>query len=278
MARPEKVAAVADIKQRIEDARAVFLTEYAGLSVKAQQQLRRGLRGSGAEFQVVKMTLAQRAVSELDIEGLDEFLVGPTAIAYANEDAVGTAKVLKDFASENDRLVIKVGMLGREILAPERIRQLAELEPRDVLLAKIAGAAKAPLANLAGLFSALTRNTASVVKQLLDARQAAVGAPAEEPEPEAAAPAEPEAGTPEAAAPADDAPIDVAEPEAATAEPEAATDEPEAATGEPETEDAGVEDVVADEDDEPKATATADPDAGAPDPDDDEAAEPAEEE
>ena len=102
MPRPEKVQAVAEIKERLEQARAVFLAEYAGLSVKEQQTLRRGLREGGAEFKVVKMTLARRAAAELELAELDELLLGPTGLAFAEGDPVTAAKALKEFASNDE--------------------------------------------------------------------------------------------------------------------------------------------------------------------------------
>lgn len=173
MPRPEKVQAVAEIKERLEGAQAVFLAEYAGLSVKDQQVLRRELRANGAEFKVVKMTLARRAADDLEIETLDELLLGPTGLAFADGDPVGAAKVLKDFAKSHEVFVIKGGLLGLEFLTPEKISELADIEPREVLLAKLAGAMKAPMANLAGLLAALPRNTASVLSQLLEKKESA---------------------------------------------------------------------------------------------------------
>jgi large subunit ribosomal protein L10 len=175
MPRPEKVQAVAEIKDRLERARAVFLAEYAGLSVKDQQTLRRGLRAGGAEFKIVKMTLARRAAAELDISELDELFLGPTGIAFAEGDPVTAAKALKDFAKDNEALVIKGGMLGGEFLSPERISALAEIESRDVLLSKLAGLFKAPMTNLAGLFAALPRNMASALQQLAEKKEEAGG-------------------------------------------------------------------------------------------------------
>jgi large subunit ribosomal protein L10 len=172
MPRPEKVQAVADIKERIEGAQAVFLAEYAGLSVKEQQALRRSLRENGAEFKVVKMSMARLAVAELDIDTLDELLLGQTGLAFADGDPAGAAKVLKDFAKSHDTFAVKGGLLGLEFLPPEKIAELAELEPREVLLAKLAGVMQAPMANLAGLLAALPRNTASVLQQLLEIKEA----------------------------------------------------------------------------------------------------------
>jgi large subunit ribosomal protein L10 len=173
MPRPEKVQAVAEIKERLERAQAVFLAEYAGLSVKQQQVLRRGLREGGAEFKVVKMTLARRAAAELELAELDELFIGPTGMAFADGDPVTAAKALKDFAKENEALAVKGGLLGSEFLTPERISELAEIESRDVLLARIAGAMKAPMANLAGLLAAMPRNLASAMQQLVEKKEAA---------------------------------------------------------------------------------------------------------
>jgi len=175
MPRPEKVQAVADIKERIEGSQAVFLAQYSGLSVKEQQELRRTLRESGAEFKVVKMSMARLAAAELDIDTLDELLLGPTGLAFAEDDPAGAAKVLKDFAKSHDTFVVKGGLLGLEFLPPEKIAELADLEPREVLLAKLAGAMQAPMANLAGLLVALPRNTANALSQLLEKKEAESG-------------------------------------------------------------------------------------------------------
>ena len=205
MPRPEKVQAVEEIKERLENSSATFLTEYRGLSVKAQQNLRRGLRAAGAEFKVVKMTLARRAAEELGLDLKDD-LVGPTALAFAGDDPVLAAKALRDFAKENDAFVLKSALLRGQILPPEQVSKLADVESREVLLSKIAGAAKAPLSNFAGMLSSFTRDAASMLSQLLEKKEAASpaeaaveAAPVEEPattekiettEPEAEAEAE----------------------------------------------------------------------------------------
>lgn len=220
MPRPEKVQAVADITERLEGAQAVFLAEYAGLSVKAQQNLRRQLKAKDAEFKVVKMTLARRAAADLELAELDELLTGPTGLTYADGDPVGAAKVLRDFAKENEVFSLKGGLLGRDFLTPERIAELADIEPREVLLAKIAGAMKAPMANAAGLFAALPRNAASVFQQLLEKkeREPQAGAPAEAPTEEPAADAEETEQAPAAPAPVADAETTEARDEAVIAE------------------------------------------------------------
>jgi large subunit ribosomal protein L10 len=171
MARPEKVQAVKDIREGLEGAEAVFLTEYRGLSVQAVQDLRRALRDSGAEYKVVKMTLAKLAAGDAGIDGLDEYLAGPTALAFAKSDPVATAKALKDFSKDHEVFVLKAGYLSGNILSPEEISKLAEIEPREVLLAKIAGAAKAPLFAAAGMFASFNRDAASMFSQLLDKKE-----------------------------------------------------------------------------------------------------------
>lgn len=167
MPRPEKVQAVADIKERLEGARAVFVAEYSGLSVKEQQELRRGLRAVAGEFKVYKMTLARRAATEAGRDGLLELLVGPSGLTFA-DDAASAAKVLRDFAKAHERLVIKGALLGTEVLPPEKVAEMADLEPREVLLAKVAGVFQAPMARMAGLLAALPRNLATVIQQLID--------------------------------------------------------------------------------------------------------------
>ena len=223
MPRPEKVQAVAEIRERIESAQAVFVAEYSGLSVKEQQQLRRGLKASESEFKVVKMTLARRAAEELGHDGLLELLSGPTGLAFSTTDAAATAKVLNDFAGDHAQLVIKGALMAGELLPPEKVTDLANLEPRDVLLAKIAGAFQAPMTAMAGLLAAMPRNLASMMQQLVEKKEAEGPA---EPEPAPAAEA-PEAEAPEAEAP---------EAEAGTAAEETTEDPAPAAEGSAEAE------------------------------------------
>ena len=229
MPRPEKVQAVEEIKERLENSSATFLTEYRGLSVKAQQNLRRGLRAAGAEFKVVKMTLARRAAEELGLEITDE-LVGPTALAFAGDDPVQAAKALKDFAKENDAFVLKSGLLRGRVLPPEQVSKLADIEPREVLLSKIAGAAKAPLVNFAGMLSSFSRDAASMFSQLLEKKEAeapAEEAPAEEaPVAEAPVEAAPAEEAPAEEAPAEEAPVAEAPVEEAPAEEAPAEEAP----------------------------------------------------
>ncbi len=144
MARPDKAAAVADIKDSFQDSAGAVLTEYRGLTVKQLQELRRAL-GGNAHYAVVKNTLTKIAAAEAGVQGVDSLLSGPTAIAFINGDVVEVAKGLRDFAKANPALVIKGGVLeGRPIEAAE-IAKLADLESREVLLGKMAGAMLASL-------------------------------------------------------------------------------------------------------------------------------------
>lgn len=252
MPRPEKVQAVAEIKERLEQAQAVFLAEYAGLSVKEQQTLRRGLRAGGAEFKVVKMTLARRAAAELELADLDELFLGPTGIAFADGDPVTAAKALKEFAKENEALLIKGGLLGREFLSPERISELAEIESREVLLSKIAGVMQAPMANLAGLLAAMPRNMASALQQLVEKKEEAGGDASPAAEADTAAEETTEESTGEAVAAdaeasAEDAPATSDEVEEGADDSAAASDE--AAESE-EAPEASKDESPADEDEE----------------------------
>ncbi len=265
MPRPEKVQAVAEIKERLERAQAVFLAEYAGLSVKEQQTLRRGLREGGAEFKVVKMTLARRAAAELELTDLDELFLGPTGIAFADGDPVPAAKALKEFAKENEAFVVKGGLLGVEFLTPERISELAEIESREVLLSKIAGAMQAPMAKMAGLLEALPRNLASAMKQLVEKKEEAGDVAPAAPDSEAAAADETSAEETPAEESADETSADDTSAEEESAE----TAE---ASAEEETGEAVAEAEASSESDDSEEDADADaPDAEASDNDGDDA-------
>ena len=171
MPRPEKVQAVADIRERIEKASAVFLAEYSGLSVNQQQVLRRALKKQEAEFKVIKMTLARLAAAELGIDDIDHLLLGPTGVAYADGDPVSTAKVLKDFASKHDVFRIKGGLLSGEVLTPERVSELADVESREILLARLAGLFAAPISQVAGLFGHVQQEVVGLLQALLDQKR-----------------------------------------------------------------------------------------------------------
>jgi large subunit ribosomal protein L10 len=171
MPRPEKTGVVEEIKAKLAEADAAMLTEYRGLSVGALAELRGALRPANTEYKVFKNTLARRAVENAGLAELLPLLEGPVAIAFVRGDAVLAAKALKDFGRTNPSLVVKGGLLGPRVLAPGDIDALAEVAPRDVLLAQVAGAFQAPLTKAAGLFQAFTRNFAYGVQALIDKRQ-----------------------------------------------------------------------------------------------------------
>ena len=166
MANAEKVAAVAELTERFKDSSGAVLTEYRGLTVAQLAELRRSL-GDHATFAVVKNTLTKIAVNEAGLgDELSSLLSGPSAIAFVDGDVVEAAKGLRDFARANPLLVIKGGVLDGKAMSPSEITKLADLEPREVLLAKLAGAMKASMANAAATFNALPTQMALLADAL----------------------------------------------------------------------------------------------------------------
>ena len=170
MARSDKVAAVAELTNKFSSSAGVVLTEYRGLSVKALRELRRSL-GEDASYSVSKNTLTMIAAREAGIDAIEEHLAGPTAIAFIDGDPVVVAKGLRDFARTNPQLVIKGGVLDGKFMTSDEVRKLADLESREVLLGKVAGALQgvlqqavslvsAPLSQAARLFAALEQAAA----------------------------------------------------------------------------------------------------------------------
>jgi large subunit ribosomal protein L10 len=165
MARADKAAAVAEVVDTFNASNGAVLTEYRGLSVAELQTLRRSL-GENADYAVVKNTLALIAAREAGIEGLDDLLAGPTAIAFIKGDVVEAAKGLRDFAKANPALVIKGGVLDGNLLDAAEVAKLADLESREVLLAKVAGALTATMAQALYAFNALPSKTAQLAAAL----------------------------------------------------------------------------------------------------------------
>jgi len=153
MARPDKAAAVAEIVGQFNDSAGAVLTEYRGLTVKQLQELRRAL-GENATYAVVKNTLTKIAAKEAGVDGFDDLLTGPTAIAFINGDLVEAAKGLRDFAKANPALVIKGGYVDGAPIEAAEIAKLADLESREVLLGKLAGAMLASLSQAVYLLNA----------------------------------------------------------------------------------------------------------------------------
>jgi large subunit ribosomal protein L10 len=227
VAREDKVAEVAEIRERLAGSAATLLTHYRGLTVKELKQLRRELSASSAELRVVKNTLAKRAVADAGIEGLDDLLEGPTSLVFCADDPVGPAKTLKKFAKDHPDLVIRGGYLDGAVMNADETNRLADLASREELLAKLAGLMQGALAGFARLLQAPLAHQARLLQALIDDRVAkgeSAPAPAAEPTPEPTP--EPAAEpTAEAEAPAEEP---VAEAEAPAEEPtaEADTEEP----------------------------------------------------
>ena len=250
-ARAAKVAVVDEVKQRLGDSEAVIVTEYRGLTVDAMSSLRRELRPAGGKYRVYKNTLARRAAAEAGV-GIEDLLVGPTALAFVEQtpegevgDVVTVAKVLRDFARVNPDLVIKGGVFEGEVIDTDKLNKLADVEPREVLLAKLAGLMAAPMQQMAGILQALPRDFAYGLQALID-QGGASGAPAAEASaPEETAPAAEEtAPAAEETAPAAEA-ADEAPAEEASAE--------DASTDEASTEEASTEEASTEENDSPDA-------------------------
>jgi large subunit ribosomal protein L10 len=213
MARAEKVAAVAELTERFQTSAGAVLTEYRGLTVAQLGELRQSL-GDNATFAVVKNTLTKIAATEAGIAAeIDGLLSGPSAIAFVRGDVVEAAKGLRDFSKANPFLVIKGGVLEGKSMTPDEIAKLADLEPRDVLMARLAGAMKASMAGAAATMAALPVQMARLLAALQAKREAASAdaAPADtapaDTAPADTAPAEAVAA--DTAAPADAAPADV---------------------------------------------------------------------
>ncbi|MEU8139130.1 50S ribosomal protein L10 [Streptodolium elevatio] len=182
MARPDKAAAVAELADQFRGSNAAVLTEYRGLTVAKLKELRRSL-GENAEYAVVKNTLTKIAANEAGISELDDLLEGPSAIAFVSGDPVEAAKSLRDFAKANPLLVIKGGVLEGKALSADEIKKLADLESREVLLAKLAGAMQASMAKAAATFQApLTQfvRTAEALRAKVEQGGAGEPAPAAE--------------------------------------------------------------------------------------------------
>jgi large subunit ribosomal protein L10 len=202
--RPEKVAVVDEVRERLQNAEAAVLTEYRGLNVPAMAKLRQELRDAGGEVKVYKNTLVRFAARDLGLE-IDDLLTGPTAIAFAPKgsdgtpgDAVAVAKAIRRYAGENDALVIKGGLLGTKRLSDVDVRALADVAPREQLLSEIAGLFAAPAQQFASLLEEIPRNFLYAIDALIEKQGGAPEDTAGAPEDTAGAPDD--AGAPAEAA------------------------------------------------------------------------------
>jgi len=168
--RADKATAVAELTEHFRNAGATVLTEYRGLTVAQLTQLRRSL-GRDTTYEVAKNTLAKRAATDAGIAGLDELFTGPTALTFVSGDVVEAAKGLRDFAKANPKLVIKGGVFEGRAITADEVNKLADLESREVLLAKMAGAMKGSLSKAAALFQAPLAQTARLAAALQEKRE-----------------------------------------------------------------------------------------------------------
>ena len=172
--KAEKVAIVAEVREKFQSSEAVVLTEYRGLNVTDLAVLRNAMRDAGGEYKVYKNSLVRFAAKELDLE-IEELLVGPTAIAFTGTrpdgkdgDPVSVAKALANFSKDNENLVIKGGMLDGKLLTTDEIVALSKIAPREELLAKLAGGMAAPMQQMAGLLKAVPQKFAYALSALIE--------------------------------------------------------------------------------------------------------------
>lgn len=166
MKRDEKEQLVQVLHDELEKSQAVFVTDYMGLTVERITKLRREIKGVGGSYKVVKNTLLRRATEGTPAKGIEQFFVGPTAIAIAKTDAVAVAKALVNFAKDNEKFEIQAGMLGNRTITAVDIQELSKMPPREVLLARMLGSLNAPVSNFVGVLSAIISQLVYVLKAI----------------------------------------------------------------------------------------------------------------
>lgn len=163
----EKVTTVEEIKEKLSSAKMAILTNFQGLNVAEMTELRKLLRGAGVDYKVYKNTLTQLAARQLGITGLDEYLVGPTALAFAKDDDLATpARIVRDFSAKHQNFRVKAGILDKRVIAPGDVVALTNLPPKDVLVAMVLGGMQAPILRLLAVLQEPVRNFAAVLKSL----------------------------------------------------------------------------------------------------------------
>jgi large subunit ribosomal protein L10 len=166
MPTAEKEALVQDVSARLKGVKGMYLADFTGMTVEKVSALRAKCRAAGVEYKVIKNTLLKRAVHGHDIKELDEFLEGPTALAFSTESEVEPARVLIEFAKDGDKPIVKAGLIGNRLYSAAEVKQLAALPPRDVLLAQVLGTISAPLSNFLGSVNALLASPAQLTAAL----------------------------------------------------------------------------------------------------------------
>lgn len=170
--RAWKEQVVAGLQGRLSGAEGLVLASFGGLTVAEMEEIRRGLRQQGVEFLVVKNRLVRRATQGAASAKLADYFVGPTALALSRSDSSLAAKILTDFAKSQPKLKIKGGLLRDRALSPEKVKELASLPPREVLLAQLLGGLKAPMTSLVGVLSATLRKFVGVLEAIKEKKEA----------------------------------------------------------------------------------------------------------
>ena len=173
MPTAEKTETVSRLARKMAQAEAIFLADFHGVDVAAVTRLRRSLRGAGVEYQVVKNRLAKRAASDAGLEGLEQYLEGPTAMAFAHDDPVAPAKILQEFIDGGGKLAIKTGLVDGQILTAEAVAQLAKLPSREELIGQVVGSVQAPLYGLSAVLNGLLRSLVAALSAIADQRSEA---------------------------------------------------------------------------------------------------------
>lgn len=171
--RAQKQAVVEEVKEKLEKAKGVVLTEYRGLNVAQISDLRRKLREQGVEYHVLKNTLVRIAAKEAGIEELEQFLVGPVAIAFGYEDSIAPAKVLSDYARGAKNLVLKAGIIEGKVVDAAGVVAIATLPPREVLLAKVVGGIQSPISGFVYVLNAPIQKLAMVLGRIAEQKESA---------------------------------------------------------------------------------------------------------
>ena len=171
--KPQKVAIVDDISKKMAESKGIVLVDYRGLTVKEDTELRKRFREAGVEYQVHKNTLLSIAAKNQGIEGLDQFLAGPTAIAFGLEDPVAPAKVLKDFIKERKKMEIKCGILGDKVIDVKEVEALADLPPKEELLGTLVRSLQNPIAGLVNCLHGNIRNFVYVLEAVRQQKESA---------------------------------------------------------------------------------------------------------
>lgn len=159
----EKQVIIQEIVEKINRSQSIVLCDYRGLNVAQVTELRRRLREAGVEYKVLKNTMVRFAAREAGIDGLDDILSGPTAVAFGVSDPVAPAKIISEFAKTNDKLQIKAGVLDKKVLTAENVKALADIPPREVLLSMVLRGMQGPISGLVNVLQGNIRNLAYVL-------------------------------------------------------------------------------------------------------------------